>query len=85
MRKTEHPKTQPKNFRWRKICGRGDYLVKYWRNNGPSKFSGCSSLTECRKFAAALIREDSAAYCEAYRYAENGVSIIPVIQFELGV
>lgn len=86
MKIVEHPKYQPRGFRWRKIGanGHGDYLVEYWRNNGPTKFTHCASLTECRKTAIALIRECSATYAEIYRYAENGVSTIPVIQCEYG-
>lgn len=79
---TEHPKASPAGFKWRKIGAglHGDYLVQYWRNNGPTKHANASSLTECRKLANSLIRECSATYCEVYRYAENGASIIPVIQ-----
>lgn len=86
MKTTEHPKTCPRYFHWRRIgaAKHADYQVKYWRNNGPSKYTGCTSLTEARKTAIALIRECSATTAEVFRYAENGVSIVPIIQCEYG-
>lgn len=84
MKTMEHPKTCPVHYKWRTIGLKrhGDYIVKYWRNIGPTKHAHASSLTEARKMAVALIREDSATYCEVYRYAENGVSIYPFLQVE---
>ena len=87
MQITEHSKALPAGYRWRKIGGTShpDYQVNYWRNSGPTKRAHETSLTAARKTAQALIREDSATMCEVYRYAENGVSIIPVIQVTYGV
>lgn len=87
MKNTEHPKTAPRGFKWRAIGAKrhADYQVNYWRNSGPTKRTSASSLTEARKMARALIREDSATYCEIYRYAENGAAIIPAIQAEYSI
>lgn len=87
MKITEHPKSQPRGYRWRKIgaAQHPDYAVCYWRGSGMAKIAHESSLTAARKTAKALIREGSATVCEVYRYAESAGSIIPVIHCEYGV